>query len=55
MDLVLELCVKNANVSIKGIEMGQAVDGLVQDVKWGSWPDTAATDLQGKMAFRSVK
>ena len=35
------ICVKNANVSIKGIEMGQAVEGLVQDVKWGSWPDTA--------------
>lgn len=34
-------CVNNPNVSIKGIQMGQAVDGLIQDVKWGSWPDTA--------------
>jgi hypothetical protein len=27
-------------VSIKGLHMGQAAPGLVQNVKWGSWPDT---------------
>ena len=33
-------CVNKPYVSIKGIQMGQAVDGLVQNIKWGSWPDT---------------
>jgi hypothetical protein len=28
------------HVSIKGLQMGQAVPGLLQSVKWGSWPDT---------------
>lgn len=34
------MCVSNPHVSMKDIKMGQVVDGLVQTVKWGSWPDT---------------
>jgi hypothetical protein len=33
-------CINNPHLSIKGVQMGQAVDGLVQNVKWGSWPNT---------------
>ena len=33
-------------VSLKRVQMGQAAEGLVQDVKWGSWPDTEQASYQ---------
>jgi hypothetical protein len=34
------------HVSIEGIQMGQVTDGLVQDVNWGSWPDTEQVEYK---------
>jgi hypothetical protein len=33
-------------VSVKRIQMGQASEDFVQDVKWGSWPDTEQANYQ---------